>query len=128
MTEFENELAATGDALLALAEGPGQAAAKALEEAFGQAGTRIEQALGQAARSGELNFERMAEAILRDLARVAAEAVLTMAGIGGQSGAQQSVTLNMNVGAGAGAQDVLANKGAIKAALARAAADGRRFV
>ncbi len=128
MTEFEDEMAAAGDALLALAEGPGRAAADALEEAFGQAGTRIEEALGRAARSGELNFERMAESILRDLARVAAEAVLTMAGIGAQPGGQPSVTLNMNVGAGAGAQDVLANKGAIKAALARAAAEGRRFI
>ena len=128
MTEFEDEMAAAGDALLALAEGPGRAAADALEDAFGQAGARIEQALGRAARSGELNFERMAEAILRDLARVAAEAVLTMAGIGAQAGTAQSVTLNMNVGAGAGAQDVLANKGAIKAALARAAAEGGRFI
>lgn len=48
----------------------------AMAEAFERAGARIETALGRAARSGELDFRRMTDAILQDLARLAAERVL----------------------------------------------------
>ncbi|WP_291844067.1 phage tail tape measure C-terminal domain-containing protein [Maricaulis sp.] len=58
------------------ADGPGQRAAEALETAFERAGSRIEQALGRAARSGEADFSRMTEAILADLARLAAQQVI----------------------------------------------------
>ena len=57
-------------------DGPGQRAAEALETAFERAGSRIEQALGRAARSGEADFSRMTEAILADLARLAAQQVI----------------------------------------------------
>ncbi|MCF6329091.1 MAG: hypothetical protein L3J02_04750, partial [Henriciella sp.] len=80
MDEFETELVAAGDALNGLVEGPGLAAAEALEQAFGRAGQSIERALSQAARSGELDFSRMAEAVLADLARIAAQALLTQVG------------------------------------------------
>ncbi len=49
---------------------------EALAAAFEAAGQRIEAALAGAAHSGEADFRRMAEAILRDLARIAAEAIL----------------------------------------------------
>ena len=69
MNEFEQELGAAGDALRALSDGPGREAAEALSAAFDGAGQRIEAALGQAARSGELDFRRMADGIIRELAR-----------------------------------------------------------
>lgn len=125
MDEIDRDLARAGDALLELAEGPGRAAADALGAAFDQAGNRIEAALGRAARSGELDFSRMAEGILRDLARIAAEAIV--AGIGG-SGTSQIVNMNLNLGAGANAQSVMASRGSISTALARAASAGGRFI
>ena len=125
MNEFENDLTAAGDALRSLAEGPGVQAAEALEAAFGRAGASIETALGQAARSGELDFERMAESILRDLARVAAESVVALAGA--RSGAQQAVTLNMNYAPGT-EQSGRESEAAIGALLARIVAGGGRFL
>jgi len=64
------------DPLEDFADGPGQHAAEALEAAFERAGSRIEQALGRAARSGEADFSRMTDAILADLARLAAQQVI----------------------------------------------------
>jgi len=125
MADFEKYLASAGDALQALAEGPGVQAAEALEAAFGRAGQSIETALGQAARSGELNFERMAESILRDLARVATESVAAMAGL--NQGAGQAVTLNMNYAPGmepSGRE----SEAAMGAMLARLVAGGGRFL
>lgn len=129
MEEFEQDLAEAGQALSALADGPGRAAAEALGAAFDQAGTRIEQALGRAARTGELDFSRMAESILRDFARIAAEGLVS--GIfsgGGQSGNGQTVNMNFNMGAGANAGSVMASRGQIAAGLARAASAGGRFI
>ena len=126
MTDFENDLASAGDALQALAEGPGVQAAEALEAAFGRAGQSIETALGQAARAGELNFEKMAESILRDLAKVAAESVAAMAGL--NQGAGQAVTLNMNYAPGAEESAGREGQGAMSALLARIVAGGGRFL
>ncbi|MBR9806552.1 MAG: hypothetical protein GYB49_04935 [Alphaproteobacteria bacterium] len=126
MIDFDNNLASAGDALQALAEGPGMQAAEALEAAFGRAGQSIETALGQAARSGELNFERMAESILRDLARVAAESVTAMAGLNHSAG--QAVTLNMNYAPGTEEPAGRESQGAMSALLARIVAGGGRFL
>ncbi|MEO0881493.1 MAG: phage tail tape measure C-terminal domain-containing protein [Pseudomonadota bacterium] len=126
MVEFERQLADAGDALAALANGPGRDAADALGEAFDDTGRRIEQALGRAARSGELDFSRMAEGILRDLARIAAEAVLAQTGaLGGQG---QTVNFNLALGPGANADSVMRSRGTIATALARTAALGGRFI
>ena len=125
MNDFENDLTAAGDAFRSLAEGPGVQAAEALEAAFGKAGQSIETALGQAARSGELDFERMAESILKDLARVAAESVVAMAGADG--GAQQTVTLNMNYAPGT-EQSGQSSEASLSALLARIVAGGGRFL
>ena len=125
MSEFEDQMASAGEALTALAEGPGVAAAEALEAAFGRAGDGITAALGQAARSGELDFERMAESILRDLARVAAEAVVAL-GQGGSAG--QAVNLNMNFAPGTDERGAMHSRGAIAATLARLVSSGGRFL
>jgi phage-related minor tail protein len=122
MEEFEQDLAEAGQALAALADGPGRAAADALGSAFDQAGTRIEQALGRAARTGELDFSRMAESILQDFARIAAEALVSGIFSGGQSGPSQTVNMNFNMGAGANAGSVISR------ALAQTAAAGGRFI
>ena len=128
MNNLEADLAVAGDALNALATGPGREAADALEQAFGKAGATIEKTLAQAARSGELDFKRMAESILGDLARIATEALLARSGLFGQAGGGgQTVNLNMALGAGADAGSVLASQGQIAAVLARAAASGGRF-
>jgi hypothetical protein len=124
MDEFEQRMDEAGLALTALADGPGAQAAQALESAFENAGQRIEETLARAARSGELDFQRMAESILRDLARIAAEAVF--AG-GGGSGAP-TINLNMTQAGGGEARGIIASQGAISAALARAAASGGRFL
>jgi hypothetical protein len=71
----------------------------------------------------------MAESILGDLARIAAEAILARSGLFGQGGdGGQTVNLNMALGAGADTNSVLASQGQIAAALARAAASGGRFI
>lgn len=122
--EFDDELQRAGEALTAFADGPGAAAARALEEAFAAAGARIETSLETAARTGKLNFESMTEAILRDLARIAAQSVL--GGLGGGGG--QTVNLNISQPAGGDARSLLANRGAIQAGLARIVGQGGRFI
>ena len=96
MEPYDDQLQRAGDALQALADGPGKAAAETLEAAFGDAGLRIEQALARAARSGELDFSNMARSVLADLARIAAEAALASAGIG-QAGRSMTVNLSMQL-------------------------------
>jgi len=68
----------TGDPaepLTAIAE-EGESAAHRIADAFAEAGEAISGALMDAARTGELSFSDMAEAILQDLARIALEMVL----------------------------------------------------
>lgn len=124
MEEFEQSLQSASESLSRLVEGPGIEAANALEQAFAQSGARIEQALSRAARSGELDFKRMADTILADLARIAAEAILAQTGL---SNVGQTVNLNMSVGAGADARSVVGAAGSIASAVAGAAARGARF-
>lgn len=125
MNEFETELATASQALDRLVEGPGLAAADALEQAFGRAGQSIERALSQAARSGELDFKQMAESVLADLARIAAEAVIARTSAG-QTG--QTVNLNMAVNPGADQSGIVGAAGSIANAVARATARGGRYI
>jgi len=124
MDEIETDLARAGGAIERLASGEGAAAADVLERAFEQAGARIEETLAQAARTGELEFERMAETILRDLARITTEGLFG----GGGNGPSQTVNLNLASGGGGDPRGILASQGAITAALARAVAQGGRFL
>ena len=122
MTEFETEMHAAGDALRALADGPGAEAARALSAAFGAAGEEIETALARAAQTGALDFNRMAESILRDLSRIATEAVLS----GGAGG--NTTTLNMSFAPGTDQRGAIANAGSVSALLARMVSQGGRFL
>lgn len=54
----------------------GESAAQRIADAFEEAGQAISDALLDAARTGELNFSQMAEAILQDLARIALELIV----------------------------------------------------
>lgn len=122
MNEYERELGMAGDALRALSDGPGREAAEALGAAFDGAGQRIEAALGQAARSGELDFRRLADGILRELARVAAEAVI-LRGQGGGGG----VNATFNFAPGTDEVGVTESAAGVAALLARMVQTGGRF-
>ncbi|MEM7766442.1 MAG: phage tail tape measure C-terminal domain-containing protein [Pseudomonadota bacterium] len=123
MDDFDETLDAAGQRLQALADGPAREAAETIERRFAEAGSRIEAALSRAASSGQLDFERMAEAILRDLAQIAAESLFA-------SRATTSPTVNLNLSGGQSAdpRGLVASQGAISAALARAVSSGSRFL
>ncbi|MCA8900288.1 MAG: hypothetical protein KDA53_03475 [Hyphomonas sp.] len=123
MDTFEQDLASAADALRALADGPGQEAARTLEAAFGRAGASIEATLARAARTGELDFQRMADAILRDLARIAAEAVFTPPRAG-----LSPLNVNMNFAPGTDHATGAASRNALGAVLARLVSQGGRFL
>lgn len=126
MTERMNDhLNEAADALSALAAGPGKAAAAALEEAFGQAGARIETALTKAARSGELEFSNMARSVLADLARIAAEAAL--AGLGSTANGR-SMTVNLSMQAPQHRHIAPGGVGELSKSVAQAVARGGRFL
>ncbi|MEL6857554.1 MAG: phage tail tape measure C-terminal domain-containing protein [Pseudomonadota bacterium] len=122
MEEFELSLERASQTLTQFADRTAVEAASNLEQAFARAGGTIEQALNQAAQSGELNFRRMTEAILTDLARVAAEAVIAQSGIG-QAG--QVVNFSLN-GAAPGLSAVTGGS-ALESLVAAAAARGARY-
>ena len=114
-------------------------AAELAARAFEQAGERIEKALIKAARTGELSFSDMAESILRDLAKIAAQQLITnpleqlISGIGGGvTTPSNAVNITMNVSGvsdGAGLTRSLSqSQGQISSALARAVSDGTRFL
>ncbi len=136
MTQIEHSAGALEDfAARDLSSGADLAA-----KAFEAAGRRIEAALVKAAKTGELSFHDMAEAILKDLARIAIQQVLTgpletaLGGLGqaGYSGAAQSFQSPMNITLNvSGVSDVSSftrSQGQISAALARAVSDGQRFL
>ncbi|MFN7055841.1 phage tail tape measure C-terminal domain-containing protein [Hyphomonas sp.] len=123
MNELELQLGAAGDALRDLGQGPAREAAEALSSAFVVAGQRIEASLARAAQSGELDFSRMAESILRDLARVAAEAII----LRGQSGSP-GVNATFNFPPGADGRGTAGQTAGLAAVLARMVQAGGRFL
>lgn len=103
-----NALNEAADAVENFANGPGAEAANALGDVFEQAGDRIASALEQAAQSGELSFQSMAESVLNDLARIAVNELITaplQAGvsalsaslINGSTKPVSPVTVNLNM-------------------------------
>lgn len=76
MTSTEDDIDAAGRSLQDLAEGPAQEAADAIAQAFERAGSRIETSLATSARSGAASFSGLADSILRDMARLAAETLI----------------------------------------------------
>ena len=123
MDESDKSIEVAGERLQALADGPAREAAETMERRFEEAGKRIEAALSGAARTGQLDFERMTEAILRDLARIAAEQVLA-----GNRPSSPTVNLSVATGSNDAARGLVAGQGAISAALARAVSAGGRFL
>lgn len=112
-----NDPGGFGDELQRAVAGAAAASAQVLEAAFAEAGASIEASLSRAARRGQLDFSQMAEAIARDLARVAAQSLFAAP----QAAPSQTFNLNLT-GAGSGsARSVIANQGALQAALVRAA-------
>lgn len=97
-----------------------------LDAVFAQAGQSLSDALSRAARSGELDFRSMAEAILADFARIAAEAVVTRGAVSNMTAPM--VNLNMSLGAGSDAASIIGASGNISTAIARAVALGGRFL
>ena len=130
----ETEKAA--QALSDFAEGPAKDAADLAAQSFEQAGDRIARALERAARSGELSFRDMAAAISRDLAGLAIRELLleplsAALGSGKSSGAVQAVNpLNivMNITGVNDASSFQKSQGQISASLARAVAQGQKFI
>ncbi|MFN7164199.1 MAG: phage tail tape measure C-terminal domain-containing protein, partial [Hyphomonas sp.] len=94
----------------------------ALAAAFDDAGGRIAVSLGQAARSGELDFQKMAESILRELARVAAEALIL------RQTPATAVSASFNFAPGTDERGVMNQSGAVAALLARLVQGGGRFL
>ncbi len=122
MTSTDNNLGQAARALDTLANGPAKQAADALAAAFDVAGERISFSLGTAARSGELDFRKMAESMLRDLARVAAEALIL------RNSAGPSVSASFNFAPGTDERAALGQSGAVTALLARLVQGGGRFL
>lgn len=72
-TPLDNSLDEASAALDAFARGPAQDTADYIGDAFSKAGKRISNALGDAARTGEISVKGLAAAILRDLSNLAIE-------------------------------------------------------
>ncbi len=122
MMDTDYGLQGASRALGELANGPARQAADALAQAFGEAGERISLSLGQAAKSGELDFQKMAESILRDIARVAAEALILRQTPG------NSVSANFNFAPGTDEGAAMGQSGPVAAFLARLVQGGGRFL
>lgn len=122
MTDTDEDMRRAGRALTDFANGPGREAADALAGAFGTAGERITAALGEAARSGELDFRKMADAVVRDIARIAAEALI----LRGTPGT--SVSASFNFAPGTDERSAVGQSGAVAALLARLVQSGGRFL
>jgi len=78
MNEFDTDADSFADAadragerLTALADGPASEAAATIEAAFSRAGHAVENALVNAARTGELSFKALAQTIAQTLAELA---------------------------------------------------------
>ncbi|MCF6274914.1 MAG: hypothetical protein L3J05_04040 [Robiginitomaculum sp.] len=124
-------------ALSEFAEGPAKDAAELAAQSFEQAGERIAQALERAARTGEFSFRDMAASISRDLAALAIQelileplqAALGGAGKSGGSSQQQNpLNIVMNITGVNDASGFQKSQGQISASLARAVAQGQKFI
>jgi len=124
-------------ALNDFAEGPAKDAADLAAQSFEQASERIAQALERAARSGEFSFRDMAAAITRDIATLAIQelildplqAVLSgSAKSGGSAQSQNPLNIVMNISGVSDAGSFQKSQGQISASLARAVAQGQKFI
>ncbi|MGJ8561094.1 MAG: phage tail tape measure C-terminal domain-containing protein [Litorimonas sp.] len=122
------------DAIAALDTDDAFRSADEIAEAFEAAGARIARSLENAAKSGELSFNSLADSVLTDLAKLAVgeliEAPLTAfvdgltKSLGGSSGA--ATTVNMNISGASDPGGFRRSEGQIAATLARAVSLGQR--
>lgn len=112
-----------------------EAVSERAAQTFETAGRRIEQALVRAAITGELSFHDMAEAILRDLARIAVQQLITdplqtVLGTAGGSPQQGgfSAPININLSGVTDAASFTQSQGQISAALARGLSSASRYL
>lgn len=89
----ELDLDSARAALEGFAAGPARRAADEIGASFDRAGVRIANALGRAARLGELSFRRMAKSVLEELARLALDRVFGKAAFFGARAAGGAVNL-----------------------------------
>ena len=111
------------------ANGPALEAAEDTARAFELAGDRIAKALERAAKLGELSFSGLAERVTQDLARIAINelfSAVTAPKIQGNS--PTSTTINMTVNGVTDAPSFQRSTGQVSAMLARAVADGQRYL
>lgn len=117
--------------LKAFADGPAQAAADRLAEAFDRAGLRIAERLAKTALSGETSIKQLVKQALEELARLALDRWLPATSARAQAApaAQISrqvapVTVHMYLPEGTDGPALLRHEGQIAAALARAVSYG----
>lgn len=105
-----------------------------IAEAFEAAGVRIARSLEDAAKSGELSFNSLADSVLKDLAKLAGGALIEAplnALVDGLTkslgaGAGSGTTVNMNISGTSDPGGFRRSEGQIAANLARAVSLGRR--
>lgn len=122
------------DALRALDTNGAFQSADDIAESFEAAGARIARSLEDAAKSGELSFNSLAESVLKDLAKLAVgeliEAPLSalIDGLGKSltRGGSGATTVNMNISGATDAGWFQRSEGQIAATLARAVSLGQR--
>ncbi len=137
---FEDDLDRAGRALSGFAEGEAAQSLDRLSERFRDLGENLGDALERAAASGELSFQRLAASVAADLARIAAEQVLSGlfggggpgAGSGGGFGAgtgrgNQAFTFNFAAPSGGEGGGPFRAQGQIAAGVLRALDIGARF-
>lgn len=124
-------------ALEDFANGPALDTADDMAKAFEAAGERISTALERAARSGEVSFNSLAQSVARDLASFAITELFTaplqqaISGLGKAvtgSSAKPSVNVNMTVSGVSDARSFAKSQAQISSTLARAVADGQRYI
>ncbi len=131
---IETEKAAA--ALSKFADGPAKEAADNAAKAFELAGDRIAKSLERAALSGEFSFRDMAAAITRDLAGLALQELVLgplEATLGGSAspqpqGGANPINVVMNISGINDASGFQKSQGQISASLARAVAQGQKFI
>lgn len=124
-------------ALEDFASGPAIDAAEDVAKAFEFAGERISLALERAARSGEFSFNALAQSVAQDVARLAITELFTVplqqaiSGFGtANSGVspKPAVNVNMRISGVSDAQSFTKSQSQISSAIARAVADGQRYI
>ena len=103
--------------------------AELMATAFEQAGTRIEEALTRAARTGELSFEALVTNILTDLARIAADSLFEQifSQLPANNASAQPVSVQLHLPDGRAERGSFTAQGQIASVLGQVMAAGGRW-